>query len=85
MFNRDKVNWAIRECLQRCYYSSNILATIEDFIVQLRRRKLWNDSDLRAVEHGVRKVLYGILKEESLVADAMDGSPGEVAANSSTP
>lgn len=63
MSKRDLVNRAIRECLQRCYASNNILATIEDYMGELRSTSRLAEGDVRAVERGVREVLYAILKD----------------------
>lgn len=57
----DKINGAIRACLEECYESSNHLATLAEFTSRLRDDPAWRDAEIAEVEVAVRQMLKGLL------------------------
>lgn len=77
--DQRKVNQAIRDCVRRCDRTHHILARIEEILLSLRASEGWREGELRAVETGVRRVLYGILDGATRPGDAKNKPPGESA------
>ncbi len=70
--DHSKINNAIRDCLQRCYKSSNAIPRIAEFLDALRSGGGWQDSELREVEARVRRILSSILDGATYPGDATD-------------
>jgi hypothetical protein len=68
--NARKINRAIRDGLWRCEQATDILAEIETFLLILKARDGWREAELREVEAGIRRVLYGILDGATYSGDA---------------
>lgn len=75
--DQRKINKAIRKCVEQCEQTTAILAKIEEFLLGLKAKGGWRQAELREVEIGVRKVLYGILEGETYPGDATDRPPGD--------
>jgi hypothetical protein len=55
-----KVNAAIRDCLSRCYFSSQPLVALAQYVDALRFRKGWTDAEVQEVRSGVIHILSAI-------------------------
>jgi hypothetical protein len=75
--DQRKVNQAIRDCLQDCDQATDILAGIEAFLLNLQARGGWREAELREVEAGVRRMLYGILDGATYPGDAKNRPSGQ--------
>jgi hypothetical protein len=83
--DQRKVNQAIRDCVRRCDRTHHILARIEEFLLSLKASRGWREAELRAVETGVRRVLYGILDGATYAGDAKNQPASESAPDSYWP
>ena len=68
--DQEKVNWAIHDCLERCYKTDEVLAVLAEFLDELKERKDWREAEIREVELGVLKVLHGVVEETIYAGDA---------------
>ena len=68
--DQEKVNWAIHDCLERCYQTDEVLAVLVEFLDELKKRKDWREAEIREVELGVLKVLHGVVEETIYASDA---------------
>jgi hypothetical protein len=59
--DESKVNEAIRECLNRCEQSKNIIPDVAKFLDALEMSGDWSDDALHEVELAVIRMLFGIL------------------------
>ena len=57
----DLINDAVNRCLKRCYTSSNPLATLVQFIGELRADDQWLADDIDRVETNARRILLAVL------------------------
>jgi hypothetical protein len=57
----DRINAAIRDCLQRCYESQVPLHSLAEFVGMLRANPDWREAEVQEVEAGVRQMLKGIM------------------------
>ena len=65
MNDHAKINQAIRACVRECFGTNAALAKIAGFLDVLRKSEDWNDSEVRHVEAGVRRMLKGMLHTEN--------------------
>jgi hypothetical protein len=61
MNDPDRINAAIRHCLERCYESRAPLPCLAEFAGKLRADPAWREAEIQEVEAAVRQVLKGIL------------------------
>ena len=60
---REKVNRAVRACLERCIGAGDPLVQARDSIEQLRRDPTWTDAEVRDVEAMVLKAVKVIIRQ----------------------
>lgn len=60
----DKINCAIRACIRQCFGSNAILASVADFLDDLRQQPGWTEAEILVVETGVRRMLIGLVASE---------------------
>lgn len=53
----NKVNAAVRDCLDQCYRSPQPLATLASYLVKLSNTPDWKQHEIDAVEAGVVRML----------------------------
>lgn len=53
----NRMNNAIRACLDECYAADNPLATMAEFVRRLRQNPQWRESEIDEVEVTVRRML----------------------------
>ena len=68
--DQEKVNAAIRRCLQDCYGGKDLIPVIAVFIAGLKAAEGWDNEGIRAFEIGVHAVLHGIVQESAYAGDA---------------
>jgi hypothetical protein len=56
----ERINEAIRECLDGCYRAPMPLAHLAEYVARLRSDDSWHEADVLEVEVGVRQMLKGI-------------------------
>ncbi len=56
----NRLNGAVRECLERCYESQDWLACLAEHTERLRREG-WPSVDIEEVETAVRHILTAVL------------------------
>ena len=72
-----KINEAIRACLERCYGDKTPLASIADFIGELREDPTWREAEVEEVESTVLRMLSLIVEkpeEESQASERRAGN-----------
>lgn len=69
------VNSVVQDCLTRVYGREAILARIEEFLENLRANGACSEVELKAVDAGVRHILYGIVDSSVGLNDAMMRGP----------
>jgi hypothetical protein len=57
---QNRLNSAVRECLERCYESRDWLACLADYAERLRSDG-WPSADIDEVEAAVRHILTAVL------------------------
>jgi hypothetical protein len=60
MSKADRINEAIRQCLDGCYRAQLPLSHLAEFVAKLRADPTWRESDISEVEIAVRQMLKGI-------------------------
>lgn len=70
--NNDRINIAIRDCVQRCFSGGSVIARTAAFLRDLRASGSWDKADIRAVEIGVHRMLQRMLAGETFAGDATD-------------
>jgi hypothetical protein len=55
--NLEKVNAAVRDCLDQCYPSRQPLATLAAYLIKLSTNPDWRQDEIDAVEAGVVRML----------------------------
>jgi hypothetical protein len=55
---------AVKDCLARCYRGNTPLGELAEFLGDLRAQG-WSPADIRKVESAVRKVLAGVVTEDT--------------------
>jgi hypothetical protein len=61
MSNIDRINAAIRECLEACYESQAPLPCLAEFVTKLRADDAWRDAEVQEVETAVRQMLKALV------------------------
>ncbi len=61
MNNSDRINAAIRDCLEGCYESQTPLPRLAEYVANLRADPAWRDSEVMEVEVAVRQMLKGLV------------------------
>jgi hypothetical protein len=56
----EKINTAVRECLSCCYFASQPLLALADYVDALRFRKGWTDADVQEVRSAAIHILSAI-------------------------
>ena len=69
---QEKINRAIRDCLEFCYQSEHIVPQLAEFLSTLKAADGWQKSEVRQVELGVLRVLHGIMDASAHSSDATD-------------
>jgi len=64
MTNSERINAAIRSCLESCYESQVPLACLAEYVANLRADPLWRDADVHEVEVTVRQLLKQIVNSQ---------------------
>jgi hypothetical protein len=73
----ERVNQAIRDCLQLCRGKGDVLPVIAGFMAGLKAAGQWRHEEIRAVDVGVLKVLQGIMAGAVYPGDATNQPPGD--------
>lgn len=73
----DKINRAIRECLQRCYGSDDTIATVAGFVGELQDSIGWTVEEIHAVELPVLRMLGIIAAGVSCPGDVPNWTPND--------
>jgi hypothetical protein len=63
MTDANRINAAIRECLDKCYASQTPLPCLAEYVDLLRADPTWREADVLEVEVAVRQMLKGIVLE----------------------
>jgi hypothetical protein len=63
MTDPNRINAAIRECLDQCYASQTPLPCLAEYVALLRGDPGWSDAEVAHVENTVRQILKGIVSE----------------------
>jgi hypothetical protein len=84
--DREKINTAVRECLQQCYGSKDSIAALADFVAKLKDSVGWDAGEIHAVELAVLRMLGSIVHGAIYSGDATDRpisdqNPGRKATN----
>jgi hypothetical protein len=61
MTNTERINAAIRECLEGCYESREPLPHLAEYVANLRADPAWRESEVLEVEVAVRQMLKGMV------------------------
>lgn len=64
----DKIRAAVNDCLLRCYRGDTPLGAIAEFAGELRDSG-WQEADIRQVESSVRRVLAGVMDDNTAVSN----------------
>jgi hypothetical protein len=56
----DRINDAIRQCLDGCYRAQFPLAYLAEYVAKLRADETWREAEVQEVEVSVRQMLKGI-------------------------
>jgi hypothetical protein len=56
----ERINLAIKDCLQRCYENSMPLGALGEFMDGLRADPTWNEAEIEQVERGVLQMLAAL-------------------------
>lgn len=68
VMSEEKIRAAVGECLMRCYRGHTPLGVIAEFAGELRNSG-WQEPEIRQVESSVRKVLAGVMEDNSAVGN----------------
>lgn len=61
----ERINAAVRECLDRCYASSDPFECWSEYIETLRADRTWNRHAVEQVQQATRRILKALLLPES--------------------
>jgi hypothetical protein len=61
MADSDRINAAIRECLDRCYASQTPIPCLAEYVALLGSDPEWSPAEVSEVENGVRQMLRRIM------------------------
>ncbi|HEY2252036.1 MAG TPA: hypothetical protein VGH74_13280 [Planctomycetaceae bacterium] len=70
--NDERINIAIRECVQHCFAGGSVITKVAAFLAHLRVSGDWCDGDIRAVDIGIHRMLNRMLAGETFAGDATD-------------
>jgi hypothetical protein len=65
---KERINGAVHDCVQRCHGSDAILARIEQYLEELRHRPDWFEYEVQIVNSRVRKLIRAMVLSESVRA-----------------
>ncbi len=68
VMTEDKIRAAVNDCLLRCYRGDTPLGAIAEFAGELRDSG-WQEADIRQVESSVRRVLAGVMDDNTAVSN----------------
>ena len=71
----NRIDNAIRCCLDRCYESDNSTASVAAFMEELRDSGEWTSDELQAVYFTVTKLLRAVTIERRRVGGSLAGRP----------
>lgn len=74
----DRINAAVRNCLQQCYRSKDQIATVAAFIEHLKDSIGWTNSEIRSVELAVLRILGSVVHGVTYPGDATNQPIGEL-------
>lgn len=57
----QRMNAAVRACLNECYHSTEPLVSLAAFIESLRRFGNWREAELLQIETTVRRILNSVV------------------------
>lgn len=72
----ERLNRAVRDCLQHCYQATDIVPKIAEFLDKLKKQKGWSTASIRAVEMTVYRILRGVVGGAVYLGDATNEPPG---------
>jgi len=72
----ERLNQAVRDCLQHCYEATDIVPRIAKFLDELKKTEGWNSEAIRAVEITVYRMLRGGVAGPIYPGDATNQPPG---------
>jgi hypothetical protein len=72
----ERLNRAVRDCLQHCYQATDIVPKVAEFLDKLERTEGWNTASIRAVEMTVYRILHGVVSGPIYPGDATNQPPG---------
>ena len=75
---QDKINQAIRECLEHCYRSSSVVSGIAEFVARLRTSGAWQEQEIQTIETSARHILYGVVDGATYSGDASNAPASDV-------
>ena len=56
----QRINQAIKDCLEGCYQNSMPLGALGEFMDRLRADSSWNEAEIEQVERGVLQMLAAL-------------------------
>lgn len=56
----ERINRAIKDCLELCYQNSMPLGALGEFMDRLRADPSWNEAEIEQVERGVLQMLAAL-------------------------
>jgi hypothetical protein len=63
MADANRINAAVRECLEKCYAAQAPLPCLAEYVAVLRSDPNWREADVLEVEVAVRQMLKGIVSD----------------------
>jgi hypothetical protein len=72
----ERLNRAVKDCLQHCYQATDIVPKVAEFLDQLKKKEGWDRDAIRAVELTVYRILRGVLSGPVYPGDATNQPPG---------
>lgn len=78
-----RINSAISDCLGRCYGAELPLATLAQYVEQLRASSSWNDHEIEEVELAVLRILHQVSNayDDLRQATSVENSPASLRQN----
>jgi len=73
--DQTQINHSVHRCLERCYASTEVLATLAAFLEELRENDYWSEREIHEVELAVLKVLHRIAEDPDCAPDTAALSP----------
>jgi hypothetical protein len=72
----DRLNCAVRTCLNQCIGDEAPIARLAEFRVWLLRQPEWREREVNAVEIIARRLLEALSDKADLQMDRLDGQAG---------